>query len=300
MVPLVSVLMPTFNRAALIGETLASLAGQRHSNLEVIVVDDGGRDNTHEVVAEFPGVRYHWQPNRKMSAARNVAYSLCQGDYIQFLDSDDLLEPEKIRHHVSYLDDHPEVDIVYGDARYFTTEHPELRAFHLVDHYGTDATRPWIKNAWEDPAPIVEKFLRLNLMPICCPLVRRSALERIGPWDEAIHAHEDWEFWLRAALRGLRFQFAEYPDALALIRTHRTSISWNEVLMSTLTFRLHLARRLKPPHLIENYWLACGAANQLSKPKQLRSRFAYLLAARCHPALVRSMVGAALHSSHSG
>lgn len=273
---LVSIIIPTMNRARMIAQTLASIVQQTHRPIEIVIIDDGGSDETKNVVTRFPHTVYHWQPNQGVSAARNVGFRLSSGNYIQFLDSDDLLEANKLGAQVEYLEQHSLVDIVYGDARYFTTEDPGVKTFGLSGHpSGMADWGPWIKEGWEEPGNMALKFIRRNLMPVCCPLARRDAIAATGLWDESLRGNEDWEFWLRASSKGARFQFIESPNTMSLIRTHRESISWNTDAMSNLTFRLYLARQLSGALLVDNYERGCGLL--VNKPLIHRIYYKYLL-----------------------
>ena len=100
MAPLVSILIPAYNAQPWIAETIRSALGQTWPNKEVIVVDDGSTDRTLRVAQQFEakGVRVVTQPNQGAAAARNTAFSFSQGDYIQWLDADDLLSPHKVAH----------------------------------------------------------------------------------------------------------------------------------------------------------------------------------------------------------
>src|SRR5919112_808436 len=123
--PLVSVVVPSYNYGHLIRETLESLAAQTYEHWECVVVDDGSKDDTRAVVEAYaagdPRVRYVWQENARQGAARNNGLRHSSGDYFQFLDADDLLEPHKFERQVEYLESHPEVDVVYSGVRYFSS-----------------------------------------------------------------------------------------------------------------------------------------------------------------------------------
>src|SRR5262245_6278913 len=113
--PLVSIIVPTYNYGHLISETLACLQSQSYENWEALVVDDGSTDNTAAVVAAAaasdPRIHYFKQENQKQAAARNRGLSHSQGSYVQFLDSDDLLERRKLELHIKFLEQHPDIDI---------------------------------------------------------------------------------------------------------------------------------------------------------------------------------------------
>src|SRR5215471_9220074 len=115
--PLVSVVIPTYNRADYIGETIESVLQQTYSNIEIIVIDDGSTDNTAQVVERFESrVRYVRQENAERGASRNHGLRLAQGEFISFLDSDDLWMPSKAAAAVSLLQENPAIGLVCTDA----------------------------------------------------------------------------------------------------------------------------------------------------------------------------------------
>src|SRR5947207_2276441 len=122
--PLVSVIIPTYNYARFIAEALASVQSQTYSNWEMIVVDDGSTDDTEAVVkriaADERRISYLRQENAQQAAARNNGIRQAKGNYFQFLDADDLIEPQKLEQQVAFLQQHPEVDIAYSSVRYFS------------------------------------------------------------------------------------------------------------------------------------------------------------------------------------
>lgn len=116
--PKVSVIIPTFNRADLLPRALKSLQVQKFEDFEVVVVDDGSKDHTHEVVGDFGRtdrrIRYIWQPNRRLAEARNTGIDYSVGAYITFLDSDDEYLPDHLQLRLAYLQENPEVHMVHG------------------------------------------------------------------------------------------------------------------------------------------------------------------------------------------
>src|SRR5437773_9167742 len=124
--PLVSVIIPTYNYAHFIAEVVASVQSQTYPNWEMIVVDDGSTDNTEEVVkriaADEPRISYLRQDNARQAAARNNGIRHAKGNYLQFLDADDLIEPQKLEQQVAFLEQHTSVDITHSGVRYFSSE----------------------------------------------------------------------------------------------------------------------------------------------------------------------------------
>ncbi len=122
--PLVSVVIAVYNGAAYLGEAIESVLAQDYSPIEIIVVDDGSTDETPAVCGRFPTLRYHYQANQGSAIARNAGVALAQGEYLAFLDHDDLWLPEKTSRQVAALQALPGVDIVFSEMEQFFT--PEL------------------------------------------------------------------------------------------------------------------------------------------------------------------------------
>jgi len=227
--PLVSVVIASYNCAPFIAQTLASLSAQSYPNWECLVTDDGSTDETREVVTRYARtderVKYFHQPNRGVSAARNAGLGHSRGDYVQFLDADDLLEAGKLAAHVEYLEQHPETDIVYGGVRYFESERPDelMRSME-------PGVKPWGTMSGRGE-PLVRALSVANFIPINCALLRRSVVDAVGLFDETLPPLEDWDYWLRCALAGHSFQYLEQAGTLALVRSHPTSASKNRQRM---------------------------------------------------------------------
>ena len=222
--PLVSVIIPTYNYGALIGETLSSLQRQTLTDWECVVVDDGSTDDTAGVVARVAGrdprVRYLRQENQRQSVAKNTGLADARGKYVQFLDADDLIEPLKFERQVEFLEAHAEADIVYGGVRFFHTERPEERLYAMFGE--NESWMPEVSGAGRE---VLLPLVRHNIMVINSPLLRRSVVEDVGPFDPALPPVEDWDYWIRCALMGKRFEFRDFGGTLALVRAHEASAS---------------------------------------------------------------------------
>jgi len=197
--PLVSILIPAYNAENWIVYTLRSAVGQTWPRTEIIVVDDGSRDGTAEVVRGFgaKNVKLVSTDNQGLSAAVNTAYKHCQGDYIQELDSDDILAPDKIERQLAAL-------------RESDSPRTLLSGPWAAFHYRTRRAQ-FVRNAlWEDLTP-VEWLLRKmggNLhMQNATWLVSRELAEAAGPWDTRLHYDQDGEYYCRVLLasNGTRF-----------------------------------------------------------------------------------------------
>lgn len=249
--PLVSVIIPTYNYGALIGETLDSLRRQTLADWEALVVDDGSTDDTAEVLAgaarRDPRFRYLRQTNQRQAVAKNTGLAAARGRYVQFLDADDFIEHRKLERQVAFLEEHPEVDIVYGGVRYFGDPDARERLYSM-----TGENLPWMPEVSGAGAEVLGPLVRDNVMVINSPLVRRALVSRVGPFDPRLPPAEDWDFWLRCALAGGRFHFADIPDTLALVRAHPTSSSRDRLRMQVAIelIREKLAALLKDEQLL--------------------------------------------------
>jgi glycosyltransferase involved in cell wall biosynthesis len=227
---LVSIIIPCYNYGWLLSETLDSVLAQTHQQWECIIIDDGSVDNTRAVAENYgrrdARFRYVYQTNAGMSAARNRGLSMAQGDYIQFLDADDLLAAPKLATQVQVLVAHPEFDLVYGSVRYFRHEAPTIlsRSFDMQDAEGHIVLHG-------QGAAIVTPLVKHNRMVINAPLLRAGLVRRVGPFLAGLRSMEDWEFWLRCALSGAYFHYDDRPETWAFVRVHPTSTSQNRPRM---------------------------------------------------------------------
>jgi glycosyltransferase involved in cell wall biosynthesis len=227
---LVSIIVPCYNYGWILGETLDSLLAQSHRTWECLIVDDGSTDSTREVAAQYvacdPRFKYLYQENKGISAARNTGLEAAQGVYIQLLDADDLLVADKLAIQAAFLAAHSEVDIVYGDARYFLHTNPQQlsRSFDMSD-------QEWMVPLHGKGLPIIEKFIESNRLVVSAPLFRSTLLKKVGLFTLGLRSMEDWEFWMRCAIVGAYFHYDSSPNTLTLIRVHTSSLSQNNPRM---------------------------------------------------------------------
>ncbi|MEP0806207.1 MAG: glycosyltransferase family 2 protein [Chloroflexota bacterium] len=202
--PLVSVIIPAYNQAEFLPETIQSVLNQTYPHFELIVVNDASTDNTDEVMAGFsdPRIRYivHEQ-NQRLSAARNTGINASKGGILFLLDADDLFHPEKLEAHVRFLEEHPEVGVSYN-AR-----------FELNHSANT------IREMWRPPLTVGLKDLLLAFpFAPSDTVVRRDWAFKVGLFDPAVGTAEDTDFPCRLALAGC--QFAGIDRALNYRRYH--------------------------------------------------------------------------------
>jgi len=248
--PLVSVIVSAYNYGHFIGQTLESLQAQTYQYWECVVVDDGSTDDTAQVVARYTEkdsrIKYMWQKNRGPSAARNNGLMKTSGQFVQFLDADDLIESEKFERQVEYLEQYTEVDIVYGNMRYFDFENMNKRRYTM---WGED--KPWMPETSGTGKEILTALIHKNILVINSPLIRRSVIDEVGLFDKTLKGPEDWDYWLRCAAQGKYFQYQELKGTLALVRSHSSSISKNRegMIRQVLRMRKKLAKTLVEDNL---------------------------------------------------
>ena len=197
MKPLVSILITAYNAEDTIAYTLESAIAQTWQRKEIIVVDDGSTDSTAEVAGRFKEVRVVSTENYGLSGAQNNAFPLSQGDYIQYLDADDLLAPDKIERQLAAL-------------RELDSKRVLLSSPWAPFYYRTRHARFVRNSLWQDLSP-VEWLLRKmgeNIhMQNATWLVSRELAEAAGPWDTRLHLDQDGEYFCRVLLasEGTRF-----------------------------------------------------------------------------------------------
>lgn len=188
---MISVIIPSYNRAEYLKEAIQSVLDQdffsregKSPLFELIVVDDGSKDKTKEVVQSFgERVKYHYQNQRGVSAARNAGLNLSRGDTIAFLDSDDLWKKEKIRIQMSFMETFPQAKVCYTEEIWIR------RGRRLNPKQKHKKYSGWI----------FEKVLPLCLLSLSSALFRREVFEEIGNFDETLPACEDYDFSIRLA-----------------------------------------------------------------------------------------------------
>lgn len=179
--PAVSVVVPTYNRARIVGDAIASVLGQSFSDWELIIVDDGSADDTGAMVTRVfsdTRIRYVRQDHAGPSAARNRGIREARAGLVSFLDSDNLYYPDFLAAAVDAFRADPTLDVVYGAL--VSEHHPQLKGTRIM-------WRPFDRN----------DLLRGNFIDTNTLACRKSALEAAGGWDEALFGLEDWDLVIR-------------------------------------------------------------------------------------------------------
>jgi glycosyltransferase involved in cell wall biosynthesis len=215
--PKVSVIIPTRNRADLLVQTLASVRAQSYENFEAIVIDDHSSDDTPARLADLARLDpriiplRNTTPRRGANVGRNMGIARAQGQFIVFLDSDDLLAPDCLKHRVETLLKHPELDFAVWNTRCFREQPNDT---------------PYLWNVLRSDEPDLNRFLILDgPWQTTSVMWTRRAIERLGRWDEDLLSLQDWDWHVRALLAGLRYEKFDAIDNYYRLPFERHSIT---------------------------------------------------------------------------
>lgn len=224
--PVVSIVIPVFNRSHYIGETLDSVIEQTYTNLECIVVDDGSTDDTEQLVKSYAKndkrIKFHIRPqekNKGASSCRNYGLEKAKGEYIQFLDSDDIISKDKIEHQVKLLEVNPLNSFAtckWGTFRDHinTAEiHQNLKAYH----------------SFEEPLELINALSKeICYFPIHAYLIRKSIILKAGAWNEYLSLNDDSEFMVRVFVNSKKICFSDSAVAFYRLSTEDNLSSFND------------------------------------------------------------------------
>jgi len=214
--PLISVIIPVYNGQKTIRETIESVLKQTFTDFEIIVINDGSKDATLEVVERIqdPRIKLFSYPNAGQAASRNRGFSHAVGDFIAFLDADDLWTPDKLEAQLKALQDNPQAAVAYSWTDFIDESGKFLRPGAYLS-----VTGDVYKNL------LVVNFLENGSNP----LIHAQALTQVGEFDELLPPAEDWDMWLRLAAR---YQFVVVPSPQILYRQSTSSMSSKVELFS--------------------------------------------------------------------
>src|SRR3954464_7898834 len=236
MAELVSTIIPTYNRAALLVRALDSVAAQGYRPIEVVIVDDGSTDNTVDVVAarrQYLAARgidviFHQQQNQKAPKARNVGMKLARGSLFAFLDSDDLWLPTFLETVVRLLDQHPECgmgfsgilgiddnDVVFAERKMYLEPDP-------------------VEGVLRKPFNRIIRYMPTQTSGV---IVRKSVIDDVGDFDLNLPVVEDWDLWYRI---GKRYDMCYTTRALACNRSHPDNLPKHDTLALSGNIKMNL------------------------------------------------------------
>ena len=224
--PLISIIIPAFNAASVLGDALRSVQQQQYPHFEALVVDDGSADETAAVARSFVEHDQRFvllqQAHRGISAARNAGLAAARGEWIAFLDADDTWLANKLARQVDGLHDSPEVNVIFSNY-YLWDGQNDLRLRDAEDKQ-------------LDMADFRHLLIRFNLLGTTTVMVTQEFMSRVGPFDPELHLAEDWDMWLRLAEAGCRALRIREP--LARYRIWPGNISRQTLSMAQATVRV--------------------------------------------------------------
>jgi len=220
--PLISVIIPTFNNETTIGETINSVLNQTWKNLELIVVNDGSQDSTLDIINSIADsrIKVFSYPNAGVAASRNRGISQAKGEFISFLDADDLWTIDKLETQLKALQENPQAAVAYSWTDHIDRNNQFLRggSRHLLN------------------GDVYAELLKSNFVASGSNiLVRAQALKEVGDFNKSLTPAEDWDMYLRLASR---YHFVAVPSPQILYRITSTSASSNVFKMEAVCLQI--------------------------------------------------------------
>ena len=239
----VSILIPCYNSERWITTAIESALNQNYTNREVIVVDDGSTDNSLEIIKSF-GDRITWETgiNRGGNAARNRLLKLSSGEWLQYLDADDYLLPNKVSEQIEFIDNNPDIDLVYSPI--------------ILEHHSDREIKREILPILEPHDPWI-LLARWYLPQTGSPLWHKQAIIDIGGWKVDQPCCQEHELYLRLLQSGKKFGYCDYPGSV-----YR---QWSEFTVCKKNQQETYRRRLAITDRLEQYLVQ---TNQLTKLRQ--------------------------------
>lgn len=212
----ISVVIPAYNSSKFIAQTLQSVLGQTFPATEILVIDDGSTDDTATIAERFgPPVRVIRRPNARQAASRNFGVAEATGEWVAFVDADDIWEPNKLERQMGELEVHPDADVCY-------TARTEMLQIGHEARLGKRLPAP-------TPQELRECLLEKTGFLPSTVMIRRSVFLKMKGFDTRFTIVEDWDFWLRLLHAGVKFVGCE--EALVRYRIHPASVSHRAMVM---------------------------------------------------------------------
>ena len=274
----ISVVIPAYNASRFIAATLESVLSQSLPADEILVVDDGSTDDTAAIAENFgPPVRVFRRPNSRQGASRNFGAQQAAGEWIAFIDADDLWEPNKLERQMEELSKHPDADICYTARVRFTQEEDAIRIIPTPSYDIPFAPAQKIREGL---------FRCVTFLPSSA-VIRRSAFLAAGGFNDQ-RTSEDWDLWLRLLHRGTKF--ASCSEPLLLYRLHGNNVTVTSNKLTIYQENMSVYRAHVVPHLTgPRRWIA--PARYFSP---LNADIAYLLREKGDPRCLSVMTASIL------
>ena len=226
----ISVIIPCFNSLLFVGDAIDSVFQSTISSFEILVVDDGSQEPVEPYLrARYPNaenLKCIRQENRGLSGARNTGIREAAGEFLVFLDADDLILPEKLNIQLQYLRANPAADIVYSMSEWFKENDPDHSFSVQFPIYEGD---------------ILTNLLYGNFIHVNSVMIPKKLVVEAGAFDESFKELEDWDLWLRLAIKSKNF--ACIRTILSKVRVHATSMTSNQLRMNNAMVRVMLKNK---------------------------------------------------------
>ena len=241
--PNISVIIPAYNAEDTIKETINSVLNQTFTDFELIVINDGSQDLTLELVSSIsdPRIRAFSYPNAGPQKSRNRGIAQATGEYVSFLDADDLWTADKLEAQLKALQAHPQAAVAYSWTDYIEASGQYLRPGPQFNFNGDVYARL-----------LLSDFIGSGSNP----LIRTQALQEVGNFDESLPAAQDWEMWLRLAAK---YHFVAVPSVQVLYRVSANSWSANVERMEMASLRVIEQAFARAPASIQHLKQTCLA-----------------------------------------
>ena len=264
MKPLVSIVIPVYNGERYIKSAISSVLNQDYQHVELIVLDDGSKDNTLEII-EWYGNRFYWEthPNMGQADTLNKGWQLSNGEILSYLSADDLLKPNAVSTSIDYLQANSNVVLTYCD-------------FDLIDPH----SKP-IRRVRPPSFNYYDMVVKITCPPGPGVFFHRNAFEAAGLWNSNLKQMPDWDYWLRLGLIG---DFCHIPKTLAAFRVHDDSLSFAKG---------DSQKSNEPVAIISDYFERTDLPENIIAAKEEALSNAYLTSAQLHWRAGRIRVAAA-------
>ncbi|OJX39536.1 MAG: hypothetical protein BGO78_13580 [Chloroflexi bacterium 44-23] len=228
---LVSIIIPAYNQAQFLNYAIDSVIAQTYKDWECIIVDDGSTDHTASVAKQYshPAIRYLYQNNRGLSAARNSGMAAAQGEYLSFLDADDGFLPNKLELLLSKFNQDTSLALAVGQSI-------------LIDQFGQVIDNKLKSSCINEP----HQLLMENPLNVGSVLLRSNWQEKIGWFDTKLRSYEDWDYWLRLVIEGGKI--ASILEPVSYYRFHSNQMTRDGNQMTKANFDV-LNNVFDNPHL---------------------------------------------------
>jgi len=240
--PKVSICVPTYNRKDYLRETLDSILAQSYKDYEIVIVDDGSTDGTADLIknASFKNLQYHWQENQGESAARNKLVELAKGDYLTFIDSDDLLFPYAVEELVKIVEAHGPDTIAYS-------------SYINIDETGTEVKR---KRQAFPSGNITVVLFEYILVHSCGTMCTKKLLQEAGGFDVSLPVCSPYILWLKLSLK---YKFIPMEKPTFKRRRHSGNLSERS-----------FANRMIELNVLEDFYYNGGAKEVVPRQRAMK------------------------------